>query len=41
MSGDDVGSDRFEDLAAAYALGALGHEERREFEAYLGEPVAG
>lgn len=35
MSGDDVGRDRFEDLAAAYALGALGDEERREFEAHL------
>ena len=37
MSGGDAGRDRFEDLAAAYALGALGDEERREFEAYLGE----
>ena len=37
MSGIDAGRDRFEDLAAAYALGALGDEERREFEAYLAE----
>src|SRR3712207_769939 len=35
MSGDDMGRGRYEDLAAAYALGALGDEERREFEAYL------
>jgi len=37
VSGDDLGRDRFEDLAAAYALGALDDEERREFEAYLAE----
>ena len=37
MSSGDAGRDRFEDLAAAYALGALGDEERREFEAYLAE----
>jgi anti-sigma-K factor RskA len=37
MSSGDAGRDRFEDLAAAYALGALGDEERHEFEAYLGE----
>lgn len=37
MSGDDVARDRFEDLAAAYALGALANDERREFEAYLAE----
>src|SRR5215207_1599834 len=37
MSGGDAGRDRFEDLAAAYALGALGDEERRGFEAYLAE----
>ena len=35
MSGDDVGRGRYEDLAAAYALGALDDEERREFEGYL------
>ena len=35
--GDDVRRERFEDLAAAYALGALTDEERREFEAYLAE----
>ena len=28
---------RFEDLSAAYALGALSDEERREFEAYLAD----
>jgi len=37
MSGDDVGRDRFEDLAAAYALGALANDERRKFETYLTE----
>ncbi len=35
--GDDVGRERFEDLAAAYALGALTDEERWEFEAHLAE----
>ena len=35
MSSDDVGRGRYEDLAAAYALGALDDEERREFEGYL------
>ena len=34
---NDVGRGRFEDLAAAYALGALTDEERREFEAYLAD----
>ena len=39
MSGgpNDVGRGRFEDLAAAYALGALTDEERREFEAHLAD----
>jgi anti-sigma-K factor RskA len=37
MSSGDAGRDRFEDLAAVYALGALGDEERREFEGYLAE----
>ncbi len=35
MSSDDVGRGRYEDLAAAYALGALDDEERREFKEYL------
>lgn len=35
MTGNDAARERFEDLAAAYALGALSDEERREFEANL------
>ena len=35
--GGDLERERFRDLAAAYALGALTDEERREFEAYLAE----
>jgi len=33
----DPGRERFDDLKEAYALGALSEQERREFEAYLGE----